>query len=240
VANAEPQHAGPSTTDGLRSPVDRSAHLFGNHHRLIALVAPLLLIPTTFIVFQSGVAVLGSRWGYLAGFLFFWIFWCLAFPVGLLGWREVGRLFRPSVPRLPRPGWLWMTLLAVPVLGGFFTVWIPSLGTATVAALILAVGIAVINGTLEEILWRGLYAELFPGNWLAGWLYPALAFIAWHVSPTSVTGAGAPAFWFGTAFIGLVFGWVAYRTRSIRWTTVTHILVNSMGPGFAMLILYNA
>jgi hypothetical protein len=31
-----------------------------------------------------------------------------------------------------------------------------------------------------------------------------------------------------------------YRTGSIRWTTLAHILVNAMGPAFAMLILYGA
>jgi uncharacterized protein len=206
--------------------------------RRVALAAPVLLIVSTTVAFQLGVAALGPRWGYLAGFAFFWTVWCLALPVALLGWRGVARLFRPAP--LPRPGWLWGVLLAVPVLGGFATVWLPALATVTVMALILAVGIALVNATLEEVFWRGLYAELFRGRWLAGWLYPALAFTAWHIAPAAATGGRTPAFWFGTAFIGLVFGWVAFRSGSIRWTTLAHVLVNAMGPGFAMLILYGA
>jgi uncharacterized protein len=211
-----------------------------DRRRIVALVAPVGLITSTYVVFQAAVGSLGQRWGYLAGFVFFWVVWCLALPLGLLGWRGVRRLFRSTTPRLPPPGWLWAGLLAVPVVGGFATVLVPALARVTIAALALAVGIAVVNATCEEILWRGVYAELFAGRWIAGWLYPAVAFTLWHISPAAATGGRPGAFWFGVGFIGLVFGWVAYRTASIRWTTFAHILVNAMGPGFAMLLLYGA
>jgi uncharacterized protein len=208
--------------------------------RVVALGAPAGLIASTYVVFQVAVDGLGERWGYLTGFVFFWVVWCIALPVGLLGWNGVRRLFRPVRPRLPQPGWLWAALLALPVIGGFATVWIPALPTVTLAAVGLAVLIGTVNATCEEIVWRGLYAELFAGRWFAGWLYPALAFTLWHISPAAATGGRNVSFWFGVALIGLVFGWVAYRTASIRWTTLAHILVNAMGPGFAMLILYGA
>jgi uncharacterized protein len=211
-----------------------------DRRRIIAMVAPAGLIASTYVVFQVAVDDLGQRWGYLAGFVFFWVVWCLALPLGLLGWRGVRRLFRSTRPRLPQPGWLWAGLLAVPVVGGLATVWVPALATVTLAAVSLAVVIAVVNATCEEILWRGVYAELFAGRWIAGWLYPAVAFTLWHISPAAATGGRPVAFWFGVGFIGLVFGWVAYRTASIRWTTFAHILVDAMGPGFAMLVLYGA
>jgi uncharacterized protein len=205
--------------------------------RTIAIVAPVALIISTYVVFQVGVDRLGERWGYLAGFVFFWVVWCLALPLALLGWRGVRRLFRPA--HLPQPRWLWATLLAFPIIGGFAVVFVPSLATVTLAALALAIAIAVVNGTCEEILWRGLYAELFAGHLIAGWLYPAVAFTLWHLSPAAATGGRAASFWIGTAFVGMVFGWVAYQTTSIRWTTLAHIILNAMGPGgFAMLVLY--
>jgi hypothetical protein len=33
---------------------------------------------------------------------------------------------------------------------------------------------------------------------------------------------------------------VAYRTASIRSTTLAHILLDAIGPGFAMLVLYGS
>lgn len=56
--------------------------------------------------------------------------------------------------------------------------------------------------------------------------------------PAATVSGRSTAFWFGTVLIGLIFG--CYRTGSIRWTTIAHILVNAMGPAFAMLILYGA
>jgi membrane protease YdiL (CAAX protease family) len=29
--------------------------------------------------------------------------------------------------------------------------------------------------------------------------------------------------------IGLMYGWVAWRTGSIRWTSVSHVLLNAAG-----------
>jgi hypothetical protein len=74
-----------------------------DRRRIIALVAPVGLITSTYVVFQAAVGSLGQRWGYLAGFVFFWVVWCLALPLGLLGWRGVRRLFRSTTPRLPPP-----------------------------------------------------------------------------------------------------------------------------------------
>jgi uncharacterized protein len=124
------------------------------------------VIASTYVVFQVAIGTLGQRWGYLAGFVFFWVVWCLALPLGLLGWRGVRRLFRSTAPRLPQPGWLWAGLLAVPVIGGFATVWVPALATVTLAAVAVSVVIAVVNATCEEILWLGVYAELFAGRWI--------------------------------------------------------------------------
>lgn len=198
----------------------------------------MALIATTFVVFQVAIDQLGPRWGYLTGFVFFWLAWCVTVPLWLLGLRGVARLFRPARPRVPTPGWLWAVLLAFPAAGGFATVLVPALHEVTATVLLVAVAIAVVNATLEEVFWRGMYAELFPGRPVAGWLYPAVAFVAWHLSPAMATGGRSLAFWFGTLYIGLVFGWVAYHTRTIRWTVAAHILVNVMGPGFAILVLH--
>jgi membrane protease YdiL (CAAX protease family) len=46
----------------------------------------------------------------------------------------------------------------------------------------------------------------------------------------STRGAGAAA----SAYLGLVYGWVAYRTGTIRYTIPAHILLNAMGLGFAL------
>jgi antitoxin YefM len=71
-----------------------------DQRRAIAIVSPVVLIVSTYMVFQVGVDRLGERWGYLIGFVFFWVVWCLALPIALLGWRGVRRLLRPA-PLVP-------------------------------------------------------------------------------------------------------------------------------------------
>jgi membrane protease YdiL (CAAX protease family) len=70
-------------------------------------------------------------------------------------------------------------------------------------------------------------------------LYLAFAFGAWHVIPQSVVpfGGGSAALVLGACFIGLGFGWVAWRTGSIRWTTLAHIITDATGIGAAFFVL---
>lgn len=213
---------------------------YGRHRRrrIGALVAPPVLIATTYLVFQVGVGWLGLRWGYLAGFLFFWIVWCAGFSLWAIGLQGVAVVLRDTRPRLPNPTALWLALLAFPVAGGFVTVFVRDLPRATLGVIALAWTIAVVNASLEELLWRGVYVRIFDGRLLLGWLYPATMFALWHISPTSVLGSSAVLV-AGAAYLGLVYGWIAFRTGSVRYTIPAHILVNGMGLNFALLLLGN-
>lgn len=75
--------------------------------------------------------------------------------------------------------------------GGFGVALLPNLQHATVAVVAFALVIATVNAMLEEVLWRGVYIHLFPDRLSLGWLYPAVMFALWHVSPTSVLGSTA-------------------------------------------------
>lgn len=57
---------------------------------LIAL--PLILSPSTALVFTSLSGLMGQAWGYLLGFLFYWLFWCLLVPFLFLGQPARGEL----------------------------------------------------------------------------------------------------------------------------------------------------
>ena len=47
---------------------------------LALLVAPSLVPGTTFVAFRLLVAHFGFKLGYLSGFLFYWMVWCLPLP----------------------------------------------------------------------------------------------------------------------------------------------------------------
>jgi membrane protease YdiL (CAAX protease family) len=65
---------------------------------------------------------------------------------------------------------------------------------------------------------------------------PSVGFGLWHLAPQSVsTGLGNPggavAFVGVATLFGLCLGWVAYRTGSIRWPVISHVLLDFAGLG---------
>src|SRR6476469_9647914 len=84
----------PTRTEAPRQPQYR----LEMRRRTVLLWTPPLLLITTTAAFRGLDVLLGSRGGYFAGFLFYWLFWCLTVPVALLGWPRARALLRPTVP----------------------------------------------------------------------------------------------------------------------------------------------
>ncbi|TVR58046.1 MAG: CPBP family intramembrane metalloprotease [Gemmatimonadales bacterium] len=110
------------------------------------------------------------------------------------------------------------------------------------ALVLLSAVIALVNGTLEEVFWRGAYVRAFPGIPLLAWVYPSVGFGLWHLAPQSVsTGIGNPSgvvAFVGTATLfGLCWAWVAYRTGPIRWPVISHMLLDFAGLGARVYLI---
>lgn len=189
-----------------------------------ALALPLLLLPV-----MGGVFVLAARWlgaeaGYLLGFGFYWLFWCLLVPRWLLGKDEFSTILRDRAPLFSRSNglaatlWFIVTLVAILMYIGNFL-------RAPLPLILLAIPLATINGFCEEIFWRGLYVRLFPRNPWLSILYPSLGFALWHLAPQVVFPAeNITGFIVSTFFLALPYGYIAYRTGSAKWTAFSHSL----------------
>lgn len=203
--------------------------------RKALLVMPLVLLLTTYLAFQEFVTWLGFKAGYFAGFAFYWAVWGLLFPLWALGGQGLRTLFRDVRPRLGKPGWVGAVLLALPPLLAGLTVFPAKLPQATPLVVLVSFVLALVNGTLEEVLWRGAYIKAFSDRVGLGYLYPSLGFALWHLAPQAVhpiaMPGGVAAFIAGALFLGLCWGWVAWRTGSIRWTVVSHVFTDFLGLG---------
>ena len=202
----------------------------------LALLIPVLLIPSTSLVFWAMSRLLGPDLGYLIGFLFYWITWCLLVPLILLGRAGVRSLFTEEHP-LFRRSTIFPTILLLLIIGGTVALYPPiQLREAAPTLLMVAIPVALINGVCEEILWRGVYVRLFPKNiWLAV-IYPMVGFALWHLAPQLVFPAenGEWTFVLSTFFLGGSYGWIAYRTRSIKWPVISHSLGGILSLGGAL------
>lgn len=171
--------------------------------------------------------------GYLVGFIFYWGFWCVLFSAFLLKWEGIISLFREEQPLFQISNWLPAALLIV-IVAVTIIMYPPMRLLATpVELMLVALIVAIINGICEEILWRGVYVKIFPGNWLLGVLYPSIGFALWHISPGLVFPAetGIGPFVLSTFFLGISYGWISFRTGSIKWAAISHSLGGILALG---------
>jgi membrane protease YdiL (CAAX protease family) len=129
-----------------------------------------------------------------------------------------------EAPLLSRPNWLaaglwaFITLVTILMYGRDFIRASPTL-------ILIAIPAATINGLCEEILWRGLYVSLFPDNFWLAILFPSIGFALWHLVPLQVFPEGSrSAFVLSTFFLGLAYGFIAFKTGSVTWTALSHSL----------------
>lgn len=119
----------------------------------------------------------------------------------------------------------------------FVTMFGPEMRNATVPFVLVSVLYALANGTMEEVLWRGTYLVGFPDSWGWGFVCPAICFGLWHVSPlaTNLDNSVWDSLPFAAVSIGLglIWGWVARTSRSIRLVVVAHVLLNLGWPAAA-------
>lgn len=196
--------------------------------QVVALLLPGALLVSSGWFFRQAGQRLGSELGYLAGFAFYWLFWCLLVP--WLAVRKDGlvSLLTDCRPLFGRQNWLaalfWVIVIVV-------AVWMygKDFLAAQPAVMLVAFPLAAVNGVCEELLWRGLYVRVFPANARLGILYPAIGFAAWHFVPQMVYPAeNLVGFVLSTFFLGLAFGYIAYCTGSAKWTAISHSLSGAL------------
>ena len=200
-----------------------------------ALAGPTVLIAIMLWAFRKGHGRFGFPLGYLLAFGLYWIGWCLIFPAFLLGgWRALVDLFQP-VAAFGALSWVTHLLLWWPIVFPLLFMFLPRLRKANWAILLASLALGIVIGVTEEILWRGVYLRLFPGNIWLGLLYPSLLFGLWHICPLSVLAnklpGGAASFVIYAVLLGLTYGLAAQRTGSIYWPTVAHVIHDTLGLG---------
>lgn len=204
----------------------------------LVLIIPAAVPVTMGATFYLSNQLFGPMPGYLIGFLVYWGVWCVAVPLFLLGPGRVRGLFTARRAWLAQPWWLGILLLLFPPLGAIATRFIPEVGDATGAMIGTALAIAVVNATMEELLWRGVFISYWPGSWALGVLYPSIGFGLWHLAPQIIhPGASPVGFVIGSIVIGLCWGWVAWQTGSLRATTISHVFTDGSGLRNALFFL---
>jgi membrane protease YdiL (CAAX protease family) len=182
----------------------------------IALVAVLLVgVPLVTPSFAPA-------WGFVLVLAAYWALFCI--PVSLIFIAPTDR-----------------SRLGVQIAGVFFGALWPHLGALSATAIGLGVVVGLLNGTLEELAWRGAYLSTFRDKPLLGFAAGWVLFTLWHI-PLSMTAGmvfeGGPLMLIGSsAGLGLLWSAVAFRTGSLAYVVPAHILTNAMA--FSVLFASN-
>lgn len=168
---------------------------------------------------------------YNIGFAVYWLGWCIAFPLWILGPRTTVRLLahgrRPSIGEL--------TLLLLPVIGAAGTQLVPNRRAVRgpVAAVMICTG--AVNAVAEELLWRGVFLHEFPDDAIRGAVWPLAGFSIWHLAPQIVLPSrmGRWQFVLGAAFVGSASAVSAWHSRGLRNCLVPHVATDACGVAAA-------
>lgn len=182
-------------------------------------------------VFRATTRRYGPERGYQAGFAVYWA-GCWALAGTVIGRQRLLELWEAPAQLLPAPLGPSAAVLVAPPVGAVTTQWLPHARASGPAAVAVALGVGTTNALAEEVFWRGIPAATFPDDPLRGWLWPALGFTAWHLVPLGTrpsTPQRRTALLAGAALIGLGYGWIAWRTRSLVAVAPAHALTDSSG-----------
>lgn len=204
--------------------------------RLLVVLSPALLIGIC-ILAQHAFGVILGVWAWVPTVLAFWALITIAVRWSV-GVNAIARWLQPAQGRM-----FWGAIgLGVGFLSlhGFLSHW-QILREPLILSFWLAFGL--INPWFEEAYWRGLLMDATE-SWGAflNITYPATWFALSH---PLIWGVHSPAMrqWLVVLvlfFVGVIWGLVYRRTRSLRWTIAGHMLANLLGLAVPVLLnIYN-
>jgi membrane protease YdiL (CAAX protease family) len=173
-----------------------------------------------------------DRRAYNLGFFAYWAGWCFAFPLWVLGWRRAVAVLRRGRP----PTVAEAVLLVVPVIGGVATQLVPRRRDVDLATAAVMMSSAALNATGEELLWRGVFLEVFPEDVWRGAFWPLVGFACWHYAPQVIlpSSMGRTRFVAGATLVGAAEAVTAWRGRGLRWVLLAHAATDACGVAAAL------
>jgi len=197
----------------------------------IVVISPLILIGMMYPVFHILAGAFGENWriAWYLGLIFYWLIWGVVFPWLMIGKESIRRIIRPQKLDAKTLSFVLFPL----IMAGLFrfisgmeyekpSVWI----------FLLLISTNLGNGFFEEVLWRGVYMELFPDSILFRIVWPSIWFALWHYAPGSVSPSGnVIGLIIGSGLMGFYLSFLAKKTGTIYWTIIAHTI-----GGFIMVV----
>jgi len=194
-----------------------------NRKQMSAIISPVILIIVMYPLFQFLSLVFHNNWriGWLLGLAIYWLFWCIGYPLLIIGRKSIGEIIKPQklnvtiILLVLFP--LIMTVVFRLIAGGM------TYEKPDVLIFLFFIFSVFGNGFFEEILWRGVYMKLFPNNLLLRIVWPSIWFGLWHYAPGSVNPSGGHVLGLiiGALFLGFYSSFLAKIPNTLWWSIIT-------------------
>ncbi|WP_105620030.1 CPBP family intramembrane glutamic endopeptidase [Vallitalea okinawensis] len=198
--------------------------------KVLLLVPPILSV-SMICIFRLATERYGRTIGFMLGFCVYWFAFCLPTCLYIIGsTEELKRIYQGHVNNFDIKRLIYHIAAFIPCIATFCIIFYGLFLKVEFHVLGIALLFALVNGTIEELFWRGNYLKIFGNNFTLAYIYPSMFFGAWHIGLFFAKGiiyhGGLPALVGGALFMGLLWGIVSYRTRSIGTVTLAHIVTN--------------
>ncbi|MGD8813072.1 MAG: CPBP family glutamic-type intramembrane protease [Anaerolineales bacterium] len=202
-----------------------------NSKQRIAIVAPLMLIGVMYVIFNLLANAFGDSWriAWYLGLIIYWLIWGGIFSSWMIGKESIRRIVRPQKLTLKILG---MVLFPLAMAGLYKLIPGMAYDHPSIWLFLLLVSTTLGNGFFEELLWRGVYMEIFPNNILWRIIWPSIWFALWHYVPVSIAPDGnILGYIIGSGLMGFYLSLIARKTGTIYWTIIAHAV-----GGFIMIL----
>jgi membrane protease YdiL (CAAX protease family) len=194
------------------------------NRQIIAILTPPVLVAVMIPVFRILVKNIPTNWrvGWALGLASYWIVWCGIGSWLLIGKENILQLIQPQRLTLQIFG-----LVLIPIIGAALYRLVPGMAYDKPVLWIILILIMTSfgNGFFEELLWRGVYLELFPKSIMWGMIWPTVWFALWHYAPGSIAPEGKPwGLMIGSGLMGFYLSFLSRKTGTIWWTILMHTI----------------
>lgn len=197
-----------------------------NMKQIIIFIIPPVLLAIMYPIFNSLAEVLDNdRIAWYLGLIIYWILWGMVFPIIMIGKNNIIALIRPQRPKVAI-----IVPISIILLGALSArLFVPGMEYEKQNAWILLLLLSTCfgNGFFEELLWRGVYYELYPNNIFFRMIWPSIWFGIWHYVPVSINNnelTGLIGMIIGPILMGLVLSYMTKKTGTLWWSILAHTI----------------
>lgn len=137
--------------------------------------------------------------------------------------------------------YMYYILSFIPILATFYVAFLPTLPNIKLDLLVLLLVYALLNGTLEELFWRGTFGKMFDNDIKCAYIIPTIIFTCWHFALLFANGVvyhgSMLALVGGAGVMGAIWGLTMFKTKNIKIVLCAHVVVNFFA--FSQLLYEN-